>query len=370
MTSTVKILYVTTVSDTVNAFLIPHIKMLIESGYKVDVACSIDQVVSKEIYEMNCKIHKLDFNRSLFKNNYGDLVSTIRDIVTIEEYDIVHTHTPIASAVVRLACKDIDEVKIIYTAHGFHFYTGAPIINWMIFYPIEKLLSNYTDVLVTINQEDYRRALKFNAKKVKKINGVGIDLTKFNNNIKSEKSIKNYLNLPEKSKILFSVGELNTNKNHKIIIKALALLNNENIHYVIAGEGKQRDKLFMLAKELGVVNQVHLIGFKKNLAEIYPQVDIFLFPSYREGLSASVMEAMASGLPVICSNIRGNSDLIEHKKGGYLVKGNNPSKYSYYISNLLKNKKLKEKLGIYNLTKIQIYSIESVLIQLEDLYKS
>src|SRR5690554_6012945 len=133
-----KILYVTTISNTVNAFLIPHIRYLIEQGHQVDVAFQINQKVNPEIEELGCKVFNIEFNRSPFnwKNIYA--YKRLKRLIKREQYQIVHTHTPVASACVRLACRRMSEIKVIYTAHGFHFYNGAPLGNWIIYYPIEK----------------------------------------------------------------------------------------------------------------------------------------------------------------------------------------------------------------------------------------
>lgn len=183
-----KILYVSTISDTVNRFLIPHIKMLRDKGHQVDVAFKIKEKPSDKLKEMNCSINELDFDRSIFKNNYSKLIKYLKKIVSEGSYDIVHTHTPIASAIVRFACREFDNVRVFYTAHGFHFYKGAPFKNWLIYYPIERYLSKFTDTIITINQEDYSRALNhFSAKNIEYIPGVGLDLKKFNNVVVNRK---------------------------------------------------------------------------------------------------------------------------------------------------------------------------------------
>ncbi|NMR89581.1 glycosyltransferase, partial [Vibrio parahaemolyticus] len=145
----------TTISNTTNAFLIPHIKMLIDKGHKVDVAFNIEQEVKPEINDMGCKIHQLPLQRSPLKVDNLRAYRMLKDIIISEEYDLVHTHTPVASAIVRLVCKNLNNVRVFYTAHGFHFYEGAPLKNWLLYYPIEKWLSKYTDCLITINEEDY-----------------------------------------------------------------------------------------------------------------------------------------------------------------------------------------------------------------------
>lgn len=364
-----KILYVTTISNTVNAFLIPHIKMLIEEGHQVDVAFNIEQEVKTEIYEMGCKIHQIPLQRSPLKRDNLRAYEMLKNIIISEGYDLVHTHTPVASAIVRLVCRNLNNVRVFYTAHGFHFFKGAPILNWLIYYPVEKWLSKYTDTIITINKEDYESAKsKFNAKRIEYIPGVGIDLEKFNS-VEVDRDLKHKaLGLPKGAFVVLSVGELNKNKNHEVIIRAIAKINNTKIHYIICGQGKLDGYLRNLSKEMGIENQVHLLGFRKDITEICNVSDVFAFPSYREGLSVALMEAMANGLPVVCSNIRGNSDLIESGKGGYLVEPEDVEEFAKYINELIADSRLRSELSGFNFEKIENYSIENVSKEMEEIY--
>ncbi len=364
-----KILYVTTISNTVNAFLIPHIKMLIDEGHQVDVAFNIEQEIKPEIYEMGCKIHQLPLQRSPLKKDNFRAYKILKKIIISEGYDLVHTHTPIASAIVRLVCRSLNNVRVFYTAHGFHFFKGAPIVNWFIYYPVEKWLAKYTDTLITINKEDYSRAKrKFKAKRVEYVPGVGIDLKKFNT-VKVDRDLKrSQLGLPKEAFVVLSVGELNKNKNHEVIIRAIAKIDNPDIHYIVCGEGQLKGYLRDLSEDLGIKNRVHLLGFRKDIAEICKVSDLFTFPSYREGLSVALMEAMANGLPVVCSNIRGDSDLIEDGKGGYLVEPGDVEGFAKYIKELIEDSEIRIELGGFNHKKIENYSIENVLKEMEEIY--
>ncbi|MFF2588513.1 glycosyltransferase family 4 protein [Peribacillus butanolivorans] len=365
-----KILYVTTISNTVNAFFIPHIRLLINQGYQVDVAFNIVQEVNSEIIKMGCKVHKLEFERSPLKKQNYLAYKKLKKLIQDEQYDLIHTHTPVASACVRLVCKEFDDVKVIYTAHGFHFYKGAPLINWLLYYPIERLLARYTEVLITINKEDYERAKKsFNANNIKYIPGVGIDIKGFEQ-INVNKLVKRQeIGLSKDSFVLLSVGELNKNKNHEAVIKAIAKINNPNVYYIICGNGILMDYLRNLIKELGLERQIKILGFRKDIAEICKVSDIFVFPSYREGLSVALMEAMATGLPVVCSNIRGNSDLIEDGKGGYLVRPDDVDGISNAINTLAANKDLRKAMSLINLETIKKFDTENVKKELKKVYE-
>lgn len=365
-----KILYVTTISNTVNAFLIPHIEMLINEGHQVDVAFNLEQEVNPRIKELGCKVWILPFQRSPLKLDNKRAYKQLKELLVREKYDLVHTHTPIASAIVRLVCKKLVGIKVFYTAHGFHFYTGAPLINWLAYYPVEKYLSRYTDTLITINKEDYERAkTKFRAKNIEYVPGVGLDLKKFAP-LKIDKSVtRERLVLPKDAFLVLSVGELNKNKNHEIVIRAIAKLNNPKVHYVICGQGPLEDYLKNLSKELSVENQVHLLGFRKDISTIMQSVDMFAFPSFREGLSVALMEAMANGLPVVCSKIRGNVDLIDAEKGGYLIGTSDIEQILEYIRRLAEFKHLRSELGNFNLKKVENYSVENVLCKMKIIYR-
>jgi len=365
-----KILYVTTISNTVNAFLVPHIKMLIENGHTVDVAFNIEQDVNPAVLEMGCKINVICFARNPLKLQNIKAYKELKQLIKEEKYDLVHTHTPTASMLVRLVCRKFRKqgLKVFYTAHGFHFFKGAPLLNWLIYYPIEKQLSKYTDTLITINKEDYARAKnKLHSKNVEYIPGVGIDVDKYINTTIDRDAKREELSIPKDDFFIFSVGELNSNKNHEIIIRAIAKLERTDIIYVICGTGHLRDYLKNLAIKLGV--KLNLMGYRIDIAEICKTSDLFAFSSKREGLPVSVMEAMASDLPVICSSIRGCVDLVDNSKGGYLVESDNVQDYVDKIHLLYENKTIRNSMAIYNLQKVSKYDTNNILTILKPFYE-
>ncbi|MBO1299544.1 MULTISPECIES: glycosyltransferase family 4 protein [Enterococcus] len=307
----------TTISNTLNAFLIPHIDMLIKEGHEVSVACSIEQSLKPFFQDHDVEVYKVPFNRSPFSKHNLSAYKQLKKVINENNFDIVHTHTPVASMITRLACKKMKS-RVFYTAHGFHFYKGASIINWLVYYPIEKYLSRYTDTLITINQEDYQRALKdFFAKNVYLVNGVGLPLEEYDRPIDRMKK-REELGIAQETKVILSVGELNDNKNHKIVIEALKAFKNENFKYLICGIGPLEDDLIRQINEAGLSNKIELLGYRNDIIEIMKISDLFVFPSKREGLPVSVMEAMANGVPVMASDIRGNIDLITHGENGIL----------------------------------------------------
>ena len=345
--------------------------MLLKEGYEVDVAFNIVSEVSPEIYENGCKVYDVPFQRSPLSADNFRAYSALKKIITNEKYNIVHTHTPVASVITRLVCKNLKDVKVFYTAHGFHFYKGAPILNWVIYYPIEKWLSKYTDVLITINKEDYALAKKsFKAGKVEYVTGVGLDIDKINN-VKVDRKLKRKeIGVTEDCFLLVSVGELNKNKNHQAVIKALAQINDSNIHYLICGQGKLYKYLKDLSRKLGVDKQVHLLGYRKDIIEICKASDLFVFPSLREGLPVSLMEAMACGLPIVCSNIRGNSDLIENNVNGLLFDTHEKSIIASSLQKIIYSFNLNKKISEFGSKSIMKYDIKRTLLALGCIYSN
>lgn len=368
-----KVLVVATVVKLhIMVFHIPYLEWFKNNGYEVHVAARNDYENKEECNIPFCdKFYDLPFERSpLRKNNYY-VYKELKDIINKNEYDLIHCHTPVGGALGRLAAIEGRKhgTKSFYTAHGFHFYNGAPLINWLVYYPVEKWLSRYTDVLITINKEDYERAKGFKAKRVEYVPGVGIDVDKYNIVEVDRKLKRKELNLPQDAFVVLSVGELNKNKNHEVLIRAIAKTNNTKIHYVICGQGQLKEYLHGLSKELGIENQVHLLGFRKDIAEICRVSDVFVFPSKREGLPVSLMEAMACGLPVVCSRIRGNVDLIEDGKGGYLVEPDDVERFVKKITELVDDSRLRSQLGRFNARRIETYSVNNVLLDMQKIYK-
>jgi len=361
-----KILYVATISNTINSFLIPHIQFLVHQGHKVDVACRIVQDMDPRLMELGCTIYEIPFERSPWKTQNIKAFKRLKEVVYNGQYNIVHTHTPVASACTRLACRKMN-AKVIYTAHGFHFYTGAPIVSWLFYYPLERWLSRYTDVLITINQEDYERAKKyFRCKRVEYLPGVGIDISKFRDAIVDRPAKRRELGIPEQAFMVLSIGELNKNKNHETVIKAIAQLRDPNVYYVICGRGNLENKLRKLALNLGVQDNVILLGYRRDIPEILRAADLFVFPSYREGLPVSLMEAMASGLPVICSDIRGNRDLVKNGGIDSLVEPDDVNQYCQKIKNHI-NKGVSQEAA-HQHKELHRYSIEYVIQKLKEIY--
>lgn len=369
-----KILYVTTISLTVNTFFKKHIDALVKEGHRVDIACNYKDLALDRIFsELGCSFYQINFSRNPLSFDNVKAFSELKKVIKKGEYDIVHCHTPNASVITRLVCRKFRKktgLKVFYTAHGFHFYKGAPKLNWMVYYPIEKFCSRYTDKLITINKEDYNLAKeKFRAGEVCYIPGVGIDLSRFENVQVDRNAKRREIGVPEDAFLLLSVGELNENKNHQIIIKALAMLKNSSIHYAIAGVGDKKEYLLNLATELGVGDQVHLLGYRKDIPELNYSADAFCFPSYREGLGLAAIEALACGLPIVTSNIHGINDYSIDGITGYKCSPSSDEEFAKNIQKLVSNRDMCKQIGEYNKSLVKMYDIGLIVEELKKIYK-
>lgn len=319
-----KVLYITTVSRTINAFLTPHIEMLLDNGYEVDCACSIDKEIDSELLKKGVKLHNIPFSRNPLGINNIKAFKKLLEIQKVNNYDIVHVHTPIASIYGRLLKLKFKKLKTIYTAHGYHFFKNGPKLGWILYYPIEKIMAKLTDVTININKEDYEITLeKLKPKKCYLLKGVGINLNLYKTlNDSQKKSKKEELKIKEDEFVIIMIAELNKNKNQIQLIKAIEVLKYEcpNIKVLFVGEG---DKLEFLKKAAENINEkVIFLGFRNDINELINISDIGVLLSYREGLPRNIMELMANGKKVIATNIRGSKDLISNDSIGKLIEVN------------------------------------------------
>ncbi|MFQ9924823.1 MAG: glycosyltransferase family 4 protein [Beduini sp.] len=378
-----KALMYASVASMIQQFNMENINLLQKLGYTVEVACNFEfgSTISKEKIEnlklslknMNIIYHHIPIPRKISDiSNLRESYKLTKQLMNQERYDLIHCHSPIGGIICRLANKhsnNYDNSRMIYTAHGFHFFKGNNAFKNFLFRSIEMYGARYTDVLITINKEDYEAASKFKLRRngtVKYIPGIGIDLDKINSIQGNKEDLINELDIPKDSILLLSVGELNDNKNHGIVIEALSRLPN-NIHYLICGIGPLKDTYMDLAKQLGLEKRLHLLGYKNNIIEIMKSSDIFVFPSKREGLSVALMEAMACGLPCVATRIRGNIDLIQSEMG-FLFSNNMEcckTAISKYID-LENNEKIKMSKNCEK--QIQKYSLEKIQDAMKNIY--
>lgn len=365
-----KILYITNLSRAINVFCVPHINMLKDQGYTVDCACYEDKKPNEELIKRGVKFYNIPFSRNPLNPKNLKALKALIEIQKNNRYDIIHVHTPTAAVYGRLLKLKFKNTKIIYTAHGFHFYQGAPKINWLIYYPIEKILAYLTDTIITINKEDYEIAKKFKIKNKYYIEGVGIDLEKYNSALFDKKKERQKMNISEDSFIILMIADVNKNKNHIQMIKAIELLADKklDIKVLCAGEGPLINDLKEYINKKDIEDYIEMLGFRNDINELISICDIGILMSYREGLPKNIMELMAYGKPVIATNIRGNRDLVEDEKTGYLVDIDDYETTAQKILTLYNNREYIKYFSNNSLENIKKYDLNNVLEKLKQIY--
>lgn len=329
-----KVLIVTTVSGFLYQFEQNSVELWKERGAKLHYASNFARKAYEfddDFFEKNeIMCHPLPIEKSPWKlgKNFRALKALV-EIVRREEIDILHCHNPVGGVLGRLAARlSGRKMHVIYTAHGFHFYKGAPMINWLLYYPAEYLMARYTDTLITINGEDRMAAGRFRLKaggRVFQIPGVGVDTERFSPQPGQREAARKILGVKEGELCLLTAALLDKDKNHSIILQLLEEWKREEdfppLKYVICGEGTYREALEREVRERGLEELVSFAGFRQDLAFLLQGADLFLFPSLREGLGMAALEAMACGLPVAAADNRGVREYVRHGNNGFLCDG-------------------------------------------------
>lgn len=352
-----KALCIASVASNLDNFNRNNVEVLLDLGYDVTLAANFStsedtnspekvQSFQEEMEAKGVHIHQIDFSRYLAK--ISQQLRSVRQVKELlaEGFDLVHCNSPICSVITRACTKKYRKngsTKVLYTAHGFHFFDGAPLKNWLLYYPVERRMSRYTDTLITINTEDYKRAKeKLQAERTEYVHGIGVDLARWNEKVDSDASetLRRELGISEDDIMLLSVGELNENKNHSLVLKAMELLRDPRLHYAIAGIGPQKEVLEKLEKEADLQDKLHLLGFRTDINDLCHAADLFILPSLREGLCVALMEAIACHTPVLAGKIRGNVDLIKNQES--LFDPHKAEELAKCISRVVKNRKRNE----------------------------
>lgn len=373
-----KILFISNISHKITSFVTASISAAHELGFDFYYASNRQNATENQNQEdedkYNIRINNVHISRNPFAKTNITAYKELVELINRENIDYIHCNTPTGGILGRLAGKKCKVKKVIYQAHGFHFYKGAPKKNWLLYYPIEKWLARYTDALITINQEDFGLAkakMKLrNGGKVYYVPGVGIDITQYHTGVDLRLEKRNELKLKDDDIALISMGDLIKRKNYDTAIRAIAETKNKKVHYYICGKGSEEDALKNLANSLGISEQIHFLGFRSDIKELLTAADVFLFTTKQEGLPRSMMEAMASGLPCIASRIRGNTDLLENSEGGFLCDTNDVSAYAEKINILAHDVELRNKMGKNNLLAIKKFSVETVKDKMKNIYNA
>ncbi|WP_342542137.1 glycosyltransferase family 4 protein [Paenisporosarcina sp. FSL H8-0542] len=348
----------------------------------VEAAMNMDYEVFMGVNRTNAEDLECDYDikfynsstyRSLidFKSNYKAL-KNLMELLKREEIQVIHCNTPIGGMMGRLCGKLAKVPTVIYTAHGFHFYEGAPLFNRTILKWAEMWMARYTDAIITINQEDYQAAKKFklrNKGTVYYVPGVGVNTKEYILEEIDKMPIRESLGLQPNDIVLISMGDLIARKDYSTSIKAIAKATNPNLHLLICGSGPELKNLEDLSKELEIERQIHFLGYRNDIKELLNIADIFLFTTYQEGLPRSLMEAMAAGLPCIASKIRGNTDLLKENRNGLLANPGDTEGFANAISSLATNDLVRKKMSENNLVDIKDFDIEKIKLEMQRIYR-
>ena len=382
-----KVLMVASVASMIDQFNRPNIKLLKELGFDVHVACNFIegstcspekiQQLKTDLQSEGVAFSQIDFARNITRISQNlRAYRQIKQLLKQEKYDLVHCHSPIGGLLTRMAARKYRKkgTRVIYTAHGFHFYKGAPLKNWLLYYPVEWLCAFLTDELITINREDYARAQKhMHAKHVTYIPGVGVDLKKFTPRLLDEDAkISKICELGiDKGKfILLSVGELQSRKNHIVVINALSELKNPDIVYLIAGVGELHDQYQEIIEKSGMSDNIKLLGYRSDISELCEIADCFVHPSVREGLGIAPLEAMACGLPLISAEINGIKDYTEDGVTGCCVNPHSVEEMKAAIIKMYTDSSFRETCGRHNIDVVKAFSLEESVRATEQIYNA
>lgn len=373
-----KVLFVATVVKThIMEFHIPYLQMFQKMGWETAVASRNDYENPEDCVIPHCDhYYDIPFERIPWKLGNLAAYRQLKSLIEKEKYDIIHCHTPVGAMIARLAAMGARKkgTTVIYTAHGFHFYKGASPVHWLAYYPAEWILAHVTDILITMNKEDYALAQKkMHASRIEYIPGVGVDTGRFRAGQVGREEKRTELGFSAEDFLILTVAEMTKNKNHSTVLKALALLKDKPefaaMHYLICGRGENEANLRQEAEVLGIADHVAFLGYRHDVPDLLRCSDLFAFMSFREGLPVALMEAMSSGMAVVCSQIRGNTDLVENGVEG-LIAENTPQGVADAILDLYRDPRKRQLLGAAAMEKVKYFDQENVHQKMRDIYLS
>ena len=373
-----RILMISNTASMQFLFLLPWTQLLREMGYEVHIGCNFKEgnncteerleQFRTQLRTLGIPYHQIDFHRNACElHKFKKPLSPMREVLSMGDVEAIHCQTPVCGVCGRIIGRQM-HLKVIYTAHGFHFYKGAPLMNWMIFYPIERILAHDTDTLITINHEDYRRAQHFKAGRVEYISGAGVDLTRYKTAVHTRGEVRQALGIPQEATVFISIGELNRNKNHAVLLEALARLHDPSLHLVLVGQDHLSGALQRRAQALGVQFQVHFTGFRDDVPDLLHASDVFCFPSKREGLGFTAIEAMAAGLPLITSDRHGILDYSKDGVTGYTCSPGDVKGFARAMQALAGDDLKRRAMGTHNRTVAEQFALPQVLDQMREIY--
>lgn len=368
-----KVLYVATVASHICQFHLPYLEMLQNKGIAVHVAAR-DNLAEKNGLKLKFvdEYYNIPFERSPINKRNITAYNELKKIISENRYDMIVCNTPIGGILTRLAARKTRKngTKVVYIAHGFHFYKGASRKNWAIYYPIEKFFARLCDTVVTINEEDYKLAKSKFKTEVRRIHGIGVSNERYCAKSEAEaEKLRKAVDLGSEDFAILCTGELNNNKNQTQLIKAAALLADKitNLKILLAGNGPKEKELLELISNLKLGNSIKLLGYRTDLENIVPVVDMVVSCSRREGLPLNIIEAMLCRKPIVATFNRGHNELIKDGENGYLVSPDNAEAMADRIYDLYSHKDKMINFGMAGYNLAQSYTVNSVKEEIKDI---
>ena len=348
-------------------------KVLLDMGHEVHIAANFNDEIDKFDHPDVVK-HQIDFDRNPFSKQNLKAFNQLKELFNTEKFDLIHCQSPSGGAITRLAAKETRKrgTKVLYTAHGLHFFEGAPKKNWLMYYNFEKFLAKYTDGIITINEEDYNCAKEMlKIKDVYHVHGVGIDLEKFKPQTEDNKVlIRKKYGYKEDDFILVYVGELSHRKNQSMAIDAINELKDKipNIKLLLVGTGNLKDDYQNKVNQLSINEYVEFLGYRNDVSNLMLLSDMAISTSRQEGLPVNIMEAMATGLPLVVTDCRGNRDLVEDGSNGYIIGLDKLDNFIKSIEIIFKDIEIKHKFSNNSLSAIKKFSVRSIQSEMNNVY--
>jgi len=364
-----KVLFVSHIANFAK-FNYPYMRWFREQGWQVDYISAGEE----EVKDCDTSYTMAARRNPLSPKNFT-AYRQLQQIMEQEKYDIVHCHTPVGGVLARLAARKFRKsgMKVIYTAHGFHFYKGAPLQNWLIYYTVEKFCARYTDTLVTINEEDYQCAVgkKFKAKQIVKIDGVGVDLQRFCYQPQKKEELRRKYEIDQETYVLICVAEVNRNKDQRFLIENMQQLKERipQICLYIVGRGEELESCKALVKVSGLQEEVKFWGYRKDIEDLLTVSDVLVSASQREGQPINIIEGMACGIPIVCSDVRGQRDLVTSGENGIVYKLGDSEAFCEAIYKLYKEPELVQTFAQNSIQKVPKYSMKRAIENMSVIYK-
>ena len=357
-----------------------NIKALKEIGAIIYLAANFGTDTPREKnntqFVAECKrdginIIDIPFRRGGFITNIFQ-IPVLNKFLKREKFDIVHVHTETGGFMLRLSCliQSKCNTKFVYTPHGMSFWKGSSLKSQLVYRPLERWICSAMDMNIGMNMEEVENLEQWNKRTAHYVHGVGLDVARMQNPVRSREQMREEFGLTESDKFIASIGELDDNKNHITVIKALATLGRKDFKYVVCGVGPNKNMLLAEAERTGLKDNVILAGYRSDIPDVLNAADIFVFPSFHEGMPVSALEAMACGLPIICSEIRGNVDIIREGDNGYLFQPSDVETLARKLEYLLDDAEKRKIMGLKNKENVKDFSLDSVTEELKRIYKS